>query len=811
MEELLDDAAAWATGLFARRLDMFDGRQRHFEFQVYDARELCLQHRVAALGVFAFVVLGMAWALYARWSRVSYKTLLDERAEWRQDLIDLEMECQHLEDECAVWKKWRDEYALVASSSNQKLDKTTAALVKLREESRTRLPSVAEHPPQISDSSYAQGICGNLEAFNECLHRILEPRVTVLSKYVAMIRVSCRNLVQTDWLSASDPIVVVEVRGSKAEAFRYYAQSEWFKNNANPMFKTSFYFDTDADASVECAAGFPEVRFSVYDVDSGSLGNLIGQATLPLADLRTWYFSSPPDNKASGGVLSTPALELPLTHHSDEKLDAALAESKSVIVFSPQHLPSMLAPQRGTIEGESASTHTAHVMHRLSTLVSLASSVLNILTVFSAKGCSQDMRAITARLMVPGLELPMPLSGRKHRARGENAHFVPDSPKRKAVRAQDSLLESLVSPLGLGVSGDVLSNFSRLVHRPAHEVTQLMQHNVELERKLKQWEGLGKRTSDKIKALEQDKEGLVRQLSRNMDYSAMRRVSELERAILDSEGTVNSLRFQLHDRKEGKSEAALSPSSPSQATINAEALRRTVREQSRRIGELEKANRDLQSLSQSQSQSVQEAKEALAGKERLNESLLAAVHKSTNIDVASLASPSSSRRQLLSSSFSASPSSALEMSISRSSHHSSASGSFKGTRGEYSLSVGCRDLVGALTSTFVVCYQDPSPSASGSSFDSVKLGRTESTHSDPNPTFAQKFSFTDSGGGGRIKLDVYDMDFKSRSDHMGFATIDLDRLTRKLGQPLVLPLAHSDPQLHRKLIRSNSRVVLYAN
>lgn len=76
------------------------------------------------------------------------------------------------------------------------------------------------------------------------------------------LNISCRNLVDLDLLSKSDPEVHVFIRDSKQRGYTFVGKTEMILNNLNPdftkFFIVDYYFEREQ-----------WLKFEVYDVDSG--------------------------------------------------------------------------------------------------------------------------------------------------------------------------------------------------------------------------------------------------------------------------------------------------------------------------------------------------------------------------------------------------------------------------------------------------------------------------------------------------------------------------------------------------------------
>ena len=77
------------------------------------------------------------------------------------------------------------------------------------------------------------------------------------------LQISCRNLLDMDFFSKSDPFVVVYVQGKNKAEWREMGRTETIMDNLNPDFVRSFKMDYLFEEQ-------QLLRFDVYDLDSNS-------------------------------------------------------------------------------------------------------------------------------------------------------------------------------------------------------------------------------------------------------------------------------------------------------------------------------------------------------------------------------------------------------------------------------------------------------------------------------------------------------------------------------------------------------------
>jgi hypothetical protein len=74
------------------------------------------------------------------------------------------------------------------------------------------------------------------------------------------ISISCRNLVDLDTFSKSDPEVHVFIKDNKAKPYALIGKTEMVLNNLNPDFTKTFMIDFFFEKE-------QWIKFAVYDVD----------------------------------------------------------------------------------------------------------------------------------------------------------------------------------------------------------------------------------------------------------------------------------------------------------------------------------------------------------------------------------------------------------------------------------------------------------------------------------------------------------------------------------------------------------------
>ncbi|KAM6925096.1 copine-5-like [Xenentodon cancila] len=96
------------------------------------------------------------------------------------------------------------------------------------------------------------------------------------------ITVSCRNLLDRDTFSKSDPLVVLYTQGVESKQWREFGRTEVIKNTLNPDFVRKYILDYFFEEK-------QNLRFDVYDIDSKSpdLGkhDFLGQVHCTLGEI----------------------------------------------------------------------------------------------------------------------------------------------------------------------------------------------------------------------------------------------------------------------------------------------------------------------------------------------------------------------------------------------------------------------------------------------------------------------------------------------------------------------------------------------
>ncbi|KAG5282632.1 hypothetical protein AALO_G00058130, partial [Alosa alosa] len=77
------------------------------------------------------------------------------------------------------------------------------------------------------------------------------------------VTVSCRNLLDIDTFSKSDPVVVLYVQGIGTKEWREFGRTEMIDNTLNPDFVRKFVLDYFFEEK-------QNLRFDVYSMDSKS-------------------------------------------------------------------------------------------------------------------------------------------------------------------------------------------------------------------------------------------------------------------------------------------------------------------------------------------------------------------------------------------------------------------------------------------------------------------------------------------------------------------------------------------------------------
>ncbi|XP_043563692.1 copine-9-like [Chiloscyllium punctatum] len=96
------------------------------------------------------------------------------------------------------------------------------------------------------------------------------------------ITVSCRNLLDVDTFSKSDPVVVLFIQGIGSKEWREYGRTEVIENSLNPDFVRKFVLDYFFEEK-------QNLRFDVYNVDSRSTNiskhDFLGQIFVTLGEI----------------------------------------------------------------------------------------------------------------------------------------------------------------------------------------------------------------------------------------------------------------------------------------------------------------------------------------------------------------------------------------------------------------------------------------------------------------------------------------------------------------------------------------------
>ena len=125
------------------------------------------------------------------------------------------------------------------------------------------------------------------------------PRMATPGKFVSKVELhfSCKNLVDKDTFSKSDPIVTVKLFDPLRKLWKEVDRTECVKNNLNPVFAKTVYLDYKFEE-------VQKIKFNVHDVDNetqtlddddflGTLETTLGQVvsastfTKPLANKKT--------------------------------------------------------------------------------------------------------------------------------------------------------------------------------------------------------------------------------------------------------------------------------------------------------------------------------------------------------------------------------------------------------------------------------------------------------------------------------------------------------------------------------------------
>lgn len=93
------------------------------------------------------------------------------------------------------------------------------------------------------------------------------------------LSISCRNLVDLDTFSKSDPEVHVFIKDAKSKNYTLIGKTEMILNNLNPDFTKTFTIDYYFEKE-------QWMKFEVYDVDNTSLEH-IGNSEATIAKIMT--------------------------------------------------------------------------------------------------------------------------------------------------------------------------------------------------------------------------------------------------------------------------------------------------------------------------------------------------------------------------------------------------------------------------------------------------------------------------------------------------------------------------------------------
>lgn len=94
-----------------------------------------------------------------------------------------------------------------------------------------------------------------------------------------LLSLACRNLVDLDTFSKSDPIIHVFLRDGKTKNYTLIGKTEMVLNNLNPDFTKTFTIDYYFERE-------QQIKFEVYDVDETELEH-IGNCETTLAKIMT--------------------------------------------------------------------------------------------------------------------------------------------------------------------------------------------------------------------------------------------------------------------------------------------------------------------------------------------------------------------------------------------------------------------------------------------------------------------------------------------------------------------------------------------
>ncbi|XP_032997311.1 copine-9-like [Lacerta agilis] len=97
------------------------------------------------------------------------------------------------------------------------------------------------------------------------------------------LTVSCRNLLDMDTFSKSDPVVILYIQGTADKEWREFGRTEVIDNTLNPEFVRKFVLDYYFEEK-------QNLRFDVYNVDSKTCNlpkskGFLGQAYIALGEV----------------------------------------------------------------------------------------------------------------------------------------------------------------------------------------------------------------------------------------------------------------------------------------------------------------------------------------------------------------------------------------------------------------------------------------------------------------------------------------------------------------------------------------------
>jgi len=133
------------------------------------------------------------------------------------------------------------------------------------------------------------------------------------------ISVKCRQLIKMDWLSLSDPIVVLSQYNPDSGVFESVGNTEWQFDTHNPDYQKKVLLPNNKNMGVQ-------LEFSVFDVDTNS--GLAEQEVFEEKDRMGSAIVNLDILKQSMGAPQ----EFSLRNLERKKLDAQLVQSKAVII-----------------------------------------------------------------------------------------------------------------------------------------------------------------------------------------------------------------------------------------------------------------------------------------------------------------------------------------------------------------------------------------------------------------------------------------------------------------------------------------------